>query len=227
MAQRQSARQSGRGPERNSTRTGAAERQSQRSMGSESRRTRSTRTTAAGGGKVLLICLGVIGLISILCVFLYIDRSGQKRKLNDEKQKVEYAKEQDIDRAYTAFKLAERSGLNFVMGRDAAATDDALFSSLKGKEPIYNIAFYRRYKDTKPKSKDKEKVDERFSDVARNKPIGTGELLVEKEGIKINRGLAEDDKVSIVIAQKHFTPEANDPVNAGGEILVIVKAFKE
>ena len=139
------------------------------------------------------------------------------------KQEKEYAKEQNIDRAYSAFKLAERAGLNYVMGRDAAAKDEVLFGTLRGKENIYNIIFYRRFKDMKLK----EKLEEKYLDPSRVKAVGTLALLAEKEGIKINEGVAEDDKMPIVIAQKSYPAETGDKINAGGEILVIVKAFKE
>ena len=222
MAQRQSARQPNRGSERNDPRAGPADRQSQRSMGSESRRSRSTRASA-GGGKVLMICLGVTGLLLIVCIVLWVQKSGEKRVYEKGKQEKEYAKEQNIDRAYSAFKLAERAGLNYVMGRDAAAKDEVLFGTLRGKENIYNIIFYRRFKDMKLK----EKLEEKYLDPSRVKAVGTLALLAEKEGIKINEGVAEDDKMPIVIAQKSYPAETGDKINAGGEILVIVKAFKE
>jgi hypothetical protein len=224
------SRQSNRQPSRSSGRDPVQPRGSSRYMEPQQpasqRRGESVRTSSrsgrsrGGSGKFLAIFLGVIVLMVTVCAVLYVTQSAKKSKAEQEKNKLERIREQNIDRVYQAFMKAHSAGKNFVTGVDPSATEDQLFGPFRGDSTIYNVVYTRNFKD-----KARDTFAQKMMDPGRKNIAEYGNTTV-KEGVQIKKGKVNGED-PIMTARRNYASDPADKVNQGGEILVIVTAVRE
>lgn len=219
MTQRQSARQSSRTSGRVSARASEAK-ISARGEGKKGQSIRKSGGT--GGGKELMIGGIVIVVLCVAVGIMYVQKNGEIRSAEEAKRLANKATEDNLDRAKTAFRDAERAGMAFVTSKNEKATDEELFGSLKSNEVVYNVVYNRNYTDKRRSSQ----TEQRAMYKERLTSVGIGSSLGTPDGIQINTGKADNGSLDIVIARKNYTADKDDKTNSGGEILVIVKAVK-
>jgi hypothetical protein len=188
----------------------------------ESVRTSSRSGRGGGGsGKFLAIFLGVIVLMVTVCAVLYVTQSSKKSKAEQEKNRLERVREQNIDRVYQAFMKAHSAGKNFVTGADPNATDDQLFGPFRGDSFIYNVVYTRNFKD-----KTRDTFAQKMMDPGRKNIAEGGTTITKGDGVQIKKGKVNGED-PIMTARRTYTSDPADKINQGGEILVIVTAQRE
>ncbi|MBI3830731.1 MAG: hypothetical protein HY291_14515 [Planctomycetes bacterium] len=218
MTQRQSTRQSS----RTSGRVARAS-EAKISARGEGKKGQSMRKAGGtGGGKELMIGGIVIVVLCVAVGIMYVQKNTEIRDATEAKRLANKATEDNIDRAKTAFRDAERAGMAFVTSKNEKATDEELFGSLKGNDTVYNVVFNRNYTDKRRSNQ----TEQRPMFKERMTPLGIGTSLGTPDGIQINKGTADNGSTEIVIARKNYMADKDDKTNSGGEILVIVKAVK-
>jgi len=208
---RESSRQS-----RTSSRSSSAHaKASHRSEARVSTRTSQRRGSGGVGGKELMICAGVIGILVVIVIGLYFKKSGEEADANKGKKAALARKEANEERAIEQFRAAERAALNWVQGKAGETAPD--LSGLSA-DKVYNAVLTRRFKDTK-KKRDADQVVKFNQNPATE--VGRKSMVLDgKDGIALS--MAEIGGKEMVLATKSYQAPADDKVNQGGEIIVIV-----
>lgn len=189
-----------------------------RSEASGSTRTSQRRSGATGaGGKELLICAGLIGVLGIVVIAMYFKKSTDEAHANQGKKEALVRKEANQDRAITHFRAAERTALNWIQGKTDITPPDV--SGLCTSE-VYNAVLTRNFKDTKKKRDANQIV--KYNQNPTSAVGKKATVLDGKDGIMLS--MVEIDGKEMVLAAKNYQVPADDKVNQGGEIIVLVYA---
>ena len=212
LAAKRTARTSGRSS------TGSSTRSSARGDAQVSGRKSMSRRGSAGGtgGKELMICLGVVGILVVVVLALYIQRNSEKATASRNERERNAAKEANIERGIEEYRKAEQVGLNYILGKVNDPPDLKALNSDK----VYNVILTRRFKDLKKRKDDFVQVTSNTNQIHE---VGKGASLPGKDEIQLSMGVIEGKEV--VFAEKRFSiTDKDDKVNQGGEITVIVYA---
>jgi hypothetical protein len=171
----------------------------------------------------LIIAIGVLTILLVVCGVLYSMRSSERRKAEDEKRQRDELERKNVDLAYQTLLRAESAGAAYVTGKMPEMKDEGLFAPFRSDDRIYNVRYSRRYRDrrggTRPEQKDL--FPERLQFQKSTRVIATK----DNGAVTIMGGMV--DNAPILMASKSYSSDKDDKVNLGGEIMVIVKAYKE
>jgi hypothetical protein len=139
-----------------------------------------------------------------------------------EVQRLKATRERNVTRACRAWRKAFQVGRDFVTGKAPDAKPDDLLAPFRGKKDIWNVIYDRQYKD----KRNKQACQQVALDKSRLRLMRYS-ASIEKDGISMYYGMAEEHTLPIMLAEKFIKPEAGDKKNLGGKITVIVRGERE
>ena len=203
-------------------------------QGISSRETRTSKrsTRTKGGGKELLICAAIIGVLVVVCAVIYVVRSSDIDRHERFKRAEEKYFSEGFDRVAAKFTAVDEAGRKFCMGEEPnsdpanndmrKALDEKLFGPFRNDPEIYNILYDRMYKKGSRTYPDQRWMHEGLTKFDAVKTIMRG-------GVQLQFGYVDSKAKdqAVFAASRNYTPaNKDDKVNLGGRIVLILKAPK-